>query len=316
MSTTSDTDDGQGSQKEPRHKQFPAVEKHFVASENVKQTYQIHVMCPPQLNPEEKRFPVVYATDANASFDMFKGIAWIIQAAGLVRPFILVGIGYPSHSPIAGERLRGRDFTFAGCPDYFSGLPELDDWTDILSPAPGTPYLGGADAFRAFLAEELVPFIDRHYPSAVGDRTYVGHSMGGGFGLHALVLGGSLFNRYVISSPTLWYTGTTPGGVTYNDHDLLLRPMHEFLSQRKSHQEVKLYVSVGSAEEEEPLLRNWRFVSGFNQLRRAFKAASPDWLAWTAEVLQGESHATAWPIAFIHGIQAVFADSTALSQQR
>jgi predicted alpha/beta superfamily hydrolase len=286
---------------------FPAVQKHFITSKNVAQTYQVHVMCPPQLNRDENRFPAVYATDANASFDMFKGIAWIIQAAGLVPPFILVGIGYPSHSPIAGERLRGRDFTFPGCPDYFSGLPELDAWTDVLSPASGTPHIGGADAFRAFLGEELVPFIDQNYPTILGDRAYIGHSMGGGFGLHTLISGASLFNRYVISSPTLWYNGTTPGGVTYENLDMLLGPIHRFLSETKIQQDIKLYVSVGSAEEEEPLLKNWRLVSGFNRLRDELRAARPQWLNWTAEILHGESHATAWPIAFMHGAQAVFA---------
>jgi len=298
-STPPDTSQGQ--------RYFPPIETHLTRSNYVRQTFKIQVMQPPKKKGEVIRYPVVYATDGNVVFDMFKGIAWLLQAdQRLVRPFILVTIGYPGDSPVAGELLRSRDLTFPGCPNYFAGSEELAGWEGLLAPEPGAKGFCGAEDFQSFLARELFPFIDARYATRPDDRTYFGHSMGGGFGLFTLFTQTHLFRNYICSSPTVMYHGETPTGQRHEDHDVMLRRIREFVAARKSCDAVRLYLSVGTEEQFEPLVANWQFVSSFYRMLSLLKRAAIPGLTLMSEVFAGETHATVWPIAFMHGVQAVF----------
>ncbi|MDB6009724.1 MAG: alpha/beta hydrolase [Gammaproteobacteria bacterium] len=286
---------------------FPAVETHTLRSTHVSQTFQIQVMRPPQIRGKTRRVPVVYVTDGNAAFDMCKGISWLMQGSERESPpFILVAIGYPGDSPCAGALLRGRDFSFPGCPDYLSGLEVLSEWEGIHTPEEGQKSFCGAEDFQRFLAEELIPFIDGKYETVRGDCTYFGHSMGGSFGLFTLFTQPELFRRYVLSSPAISYHGQTPNGAHYEKRDFLLQRARDFVASGKTLDGICLYMSVGTQEQFEPLIANWEFTSGFYRLTALLRKAAIPGLTLMTEALVGESHTTSWPIAFTHGIQAVF----------
>jgi uncharacterized protein len=290
---------------------FPVVETHMLRSTHVSQTFQIQVMRPPQTRGKTRRAPVVYITDGNAAFDMCKGISWLMQGSERESPpFILVAIGYPSDSPCAGTLLRGRDLTFPGCPDYFSGLQVLSEWEGIQAPEEGQKTFCGAEEFQRFIAGELIPFIDEKYETVPGDRTYCGHSMGGSFGLFTLFTQVELFRRYVISSPAISYHGEAPNGIRYENQDFLLQRAREFIASGNTMDNVRLYMSVGTQEQFEPLIANWEFTSSFYRLIAVLRKGAIPGLTLITEALMGETHTTAWPIAFIHGIQAVFGTRT------
>src|SRR6185503_15820742 len=82
---------------------YPPVESHVIHSRFVDQAFWIQVMQPVRVQGETTKFPVVYVTDGNLAFDMFKGFSYLIQSRP--RPqsrFILVGIGYPGDGPYRG----------------------------------------------------------------------------------------------------------------------------------------------------------------------------------------------------------------------
>jgi predicted alpha/beta superfamily hydrolase len=285
---------------------FPPIETHLLPSRHIDQTFRIQVMRPFQDRHERRRFPVVYLTDGNALFDVCKGMAALIQTFKPDSPpFMLVAIGYPSDSPVAGELLRGRDLTFEGCPDFFTGFELFREWQDVLHPQPGTRQFGAADSFQRFVGEELFPFIETRYEAAPGERTYFGHSVGGAFGLFTLFTRPALFSNYIVSSPTVTYCGTTPSGVRYDNHDFLIDRARRFIAAGQPLCGKSVYVSVGTEEEYEPQLLNWRFTSGFYRMVGVLKDATALGLKLTAEALPGETHATACPIAFSHGLRAV-----------
>jgi uncharacterized protein len=285
---------------------FPLGDTHFIRSNHVRQTYKVQVMLPMQRRGETRRFPVVYTTDGNAIFDVFRGLSWLMQAYRPDAPaFILVAIGYPGDAPVTGEILRGRDLTFPGCPNWFSGFEV--PWEGIPAPEDNTKDFGGGEDFRRFIGDELIPFIDEHYETFPGDRTYFGHSVGGAFGLFILFTQTRLFKNYIVSSPALAYHGETAGGMHYDGHDFMLRRAQEFITESKSLAGIRLYMSVGTEEELEPLIANWHFTSSFYRMTAYLRmAAIPD-LKLMTEVFAGETHATVWPLAFMHGVQAVFA---------
>ena len=283
---------------------YPPVATHLIHSKHVAQTFQIQVARPPQKRGESRRVPVVYVTDGNAVFDIFKGISWLMQGFNRDLDFILVAIGYPSDSPFTGELLRGRDLTFPGCPNVFNGLKP--PWDDVFAPEKDTKSFCGAEDFQRFIEEELLLFVDERYETLPGERTYFGHSMGGGFGLFTLFTHVHLFRNYIVSSPTVVYHGETPDGTQYENHNFMLNRARDFVVSSGSLNNIRLYMSVGTEEEFEPLIANWQFVSGFYRLANLLKEAAIPGLNLMTETFPGETHITAWPIAFMHGVRFVF----------
>jgi uncharacterized protein len=281
---------------------FRPVQTHLIRSKYVKQTFKVQVMDPARKRGERVRFPVVYATDGNLAFDALKGISYSIQRSAAPR-FILVGIGYPGDSPLAGELLRARDLTFPGHP---YGRIEHLPIEDVARVEEGSKDFFGAEDFQRFISEELIPFIDGRYDTLAGDRTYYGHSGGGGFGLYTLFTRPELFKNYIISSPNVVFNGEAPGGERYDNYDFLLRDARKFVESGKRLPAIRLYMSVGTAEEFEPGLDRWQLTSGFYRMAAILNGPAVPGLDLMTETLEGETHLTVWPLAFIHGVQAVY----------
>lgn len=284
----------------------PPVESHLITSKYVQQTFKIEVMRPSQRRGETRKYPVVYATDGNMTFDMFKQISNLIQMSEQdAPPFILVGIGYPGDSHHVSRQLRARDFMAPPAPACdMKSLRRV--FEEEILPEDGAKDYNGAEDFRRFISEELVPFIDARYPTIEGDRTYFGHSGGGFFGLYTLFTESSLFRNYIVSSPGLLFHGQGEVTEKYENYDCGAQMVHEFIASGKSLDGIKLYMSVGAEEEFEAAVGLWRLVSGFYQVAKQMKSAAIPGLQLMTEVFQNETHMTVWPIAFTHGVQAVF----------
>jgi predicted alpha/beta superfamily hydrolase len=113
-------------------------------------------------------------------------------------PVILVAIANPgaTDSRALYKESRTRDYT----PVPSAGGAQAAEFRSVS---------GGAERFRAFISKELVPFVQRHFRTDPNDRTIIGHSYGGLFASHAMLAEPSLFRRYIIISPSLWYANRT-----------------------------------------------------------------------------------------------------------
>jgi len=137
-----------------------------------------------------------------------------------------VGIGYPGDALYDVDR-RARDYT----PPALAANHERDD-----------AHYGGADQFLAFVQTELKPLIEARYPIDPHRQTLFGHSHGGLFTLYTLMSEPDAFQNYLAASPSIWW----------NDRQLLEHsgpPLSESNLQSK-----RLWMTVGEAEEPEPLL--------------------------------------------------------------
>lgn len=286
---------------------------HHLRSCYVHQTFKIQVMRPRQGAGNGSRCPVVYVTDGNVVFEMFKSISTLIQMSpNDAPPYILVGIGYPSEAPFAGNRLRVRDFSFPRYPRFT--LPE-PTFEGVMFPETGTKEIDGGEDFQLFIANELIPFIDNAYETLPDDRTYFGHSGGGVFGLFTLFRKPHLFKNYIISSPALSFHGEMPGGFYYENCDFAFDEAREFIANVKSMTGVNLYMSVGSEEEFEERLSQWRLTSSMLRMAAFLNNSNIPGLRVMTEVLPGETHMTVWPMAFIHGVQAIFGTRRVLNDR-
>ncbi|HEX4933574.1 MAG TPA: alpha/beta hydrolase-fold protein, partial [Gemmatimonadaceae bacterium] len=113
----------------------------------------------------------------------------MLGISGEVPPMVVVGVGYPETD--------GRGYT----PAYMANRTR--DYTPTRDA--GMPGGGGSAAFLAFLKDELVPMVESRYRTDPARRGLGGHSLGGLFATYALLHEPSLFARYWIGSPSLWW---------------------------------------------------------------------------------------------------------------
>lgn len=158
------------------------------------------------------KYPVTYLLDGSADEDFihvaglyqFNNFEWINR----VPKSILVGIATVD---------RRRDFTFP---------------TTIESDKKKYPTSGHSDKFMAFIEKELQPFIEKKY-NVNKDRTIIGQSLGGLLATEVLLKKPTLFNNYIIVSPSLWW-----------DNGSLIK--EDFVSIKNTpSQNIKVYIGVG-----------------------------------------------------------------------
>lgn len=144
------------------------------------------------------RYPVIYLLDGSADEDFihvvglvqFNNFSWIDR----VPKSIVVGIANID---------RRRDFTFP---------------SSIGDEKKRFPSTGHSDQFIAFIEKELQPFIEKKY-KANASKMLIGQSLGGLLATEILLKRPTLFNKYVIISPSLWWDN---GSLLNQPSDILL----------------------------------------------------------------------------------------------
>src|SRR5690606_13897695 len=161
--------------------------------------------------PATEKLVVVFVPDGNVLTSLVPATAHL-GSCGRLRSTVVVGISYafgpadPQEAAFQGFARRLTDFTptadepgeIAMASLAAQQLFGMEGWPDDV------PF-GRADAFLAFIDEELKPFLAARYPAAdLADTTVVGHSLGGLFAMHVLLTSPDSFDRYVALDPSPW----------------------------------------------------------------------------------------------------------------
>jgi len=158
-----------------------ATEVHDIWSEEVEDTFRLFIG-PCGDEPEV----TIFVTDGNGLFGLVVDTVRLMQIPALLPSMVVVGIGYPGADTLWDTvEMRTRDLT-----------PTL--W-------PTFPGSGGAERFLGFIHETLFDWVARRYPSSLTSTVYFGHSLGGLFGVHALLTERLSFSHSIISSPSLFW---------------------------------------------------------------------------------------------------------------
>jgi len=158
------------------------------------------------------KYPVIYLLDGSADEDFihivglvqFNSFPWISR----VPKSIVVGIANVD---------RQRDFTYP---------------TTIQDDKKRFPNTGHSNKFIAFIETELQPFIEKKYNTNT-TKTIIGESLGGLLATEILFNKSTLFNKYIIISPSLWW-----------DNASLLNQSPVIL-QNSFSQNTTIYIGVG-----------------------------------------------------------------------
>jgi enterochelin esterase-like enzyme len=127
----------------------------------------VHVSVPPNYAVAKQRYQVTYLLD------------------GQVKAF------YDLTVAAAGYDLLGDVHDYAIPPQIVVGVEQKDRSVDLGR---------NQDAFDRFLAEEVVPFVDREFRT-VPFRTLIGHSLGGRFALNTFCRNPGMFPAVIAISP-------------------------------------------------------------------------------------------------------------------
>lgn len=270
---------------------LPRSELHPMESQSVGDTFRVSIALPTSYESSEDRYPVVYALDANVWgwFGSYTEIARVAAAVEKLPEVIVVGIGYdrPIQELLA---LRARDLT-----------PLQSDAQDarIREAFPGRAdavVSGGADAFLAFLRDELVPYVEARYRADPSRRVLFGHSFGGLFALHVLFREPTVFTDYIIGSPSIWYG------------DEVIFASEQAYADAHTDLPVNAFVSVGSLEErkDDARSRDLAMVSNVEELSRRLRSRGYPGLELETVVFDGETHNGVIPPTFSRGFRFIF----------
>ena len=183
-----------------------------IQSSELKEKRILNIYLPDGYNTNDTtKYAVTYLLDGSADEDFihvvglyqFNNFEWINR----VPKSIVVGIASVD---------RRRDFTFPSTVEI-----EKQKF----------PTTGHSDKFIAFIEKELQPFIQKKY-KANNSKTIIGQSLGGLLATEILFKKPTLFNKYIIISPSLWWDN----GSLLNQSTALLQNVS---------QNTAVYIGVG-----------------------------------------------------------------------
>ncbi len=241
-------------------------EQFALFSSNTQQDYKIYIHLPSSYSRSDTTYPVIYGLDADIGFGMTSEMCTLLPVRKEMPEVIIVGIAYGAYPGQEGNNRR-RDFTPTAVAEY--------------------PTSGGAEKFLHFIRDELIPVIESKYRTNPNDRTLSGASLSGLFSLYVLFQHPDIFNRYKISSPSLWWDN----GVTFE--------FEKKYSEKYSDLPARVFLSVGDVE---------RTVESWQKLVRVLEDRKYKGLKLTTMIFDDAPHLTACILAGGRGIKAVFAD--------
>ena len=190
---------------------------------------------------KDRHYPVLYVLDGRTHFVHTVGSVGFLASQGEIPEMIVVAVA---------STVRVRDFTQTDWPSAWVGG-------------------GGADNFKRFLSNELIPEIDRSYRT---DRFRIlsGHSAGGQFALYCLTTEPSLFHAYFALSPSLDW-----------DENLPQRSLEKSFESTRS---LPAFLYVARSDD------SGRALADYERLVETLKTKSPQGFRWHSQAFPDETH--------------------------
>ena len=220
------------------------IVKDSIYSNVLKEQRKIEVVMPDKYKPGE-RFEVTYVTDGEWNTKIVAQLQRFAQIQ-FMPPNIIVSL---PNTYVGKESNRVRDFTPYKIPD--------------------NKLTGGADDFLSFLKTELIPYIEKKYPTK-GLRTYYGGSLGGVFGLYTFFKEPTLFQSYLLADPAFWWGNGYLMKMAADSLPSLPNPARTLLLTGREGQAFK--------------------EMGIKDMDSIFHAKAPAALHWKTLVYSGETH--------------------------
>lgn len=267
------------------------TEEHEIVSSSLGRTYRIFVSLPSDYRENEAhRYPVLFITDTTYAFPLVRNIGRMVGDKGNgLEEFILIGLSYASGD--TSQYSRRRDYT----------PTPRGPRSAITSDMPGLPVLHGeAEAYRLFLRDEVFPVVASNYRADMDRKVFAGHSYGGLLGAHMLLTEPSMFQKYILSSASLWW-----------DRRFMFQREQDYAGQHKD-LPADVFLSIGSYETLNPASDDPRYMTEVDMLRdmqrfeKRLKSRGYRSLRVESTVIAEEDHLSVYPAAIGRGLRWAF----------
>ena len=241
--------------------------------------YQVFVSLPAAYAEHpDRRYPVLYVTDADYAFPVVRSIARRLNVEGpAVEEFILVGLSYALGED--GMTSRRRDYT-PTTPRH--GKPEAGDLH------------GEGAAYATYLRDEVIPLVASRYRSEERRRMLLGHSYGALLGAQIMFSQPELFSGYILGSPSFWY-----------DRNVMTGFERDY-AKANDNLSASVYMYIG--EYESPAFgKRYDMVSDARAMASALTSRNYPSLRLQLDVLDDEDHLSVAPRGFTHGLKYLMA---------
>jgi predicted alpha/beta superfamily hydrolase len=219
-------------------------ERFHFESKVLNETRRYIVHKPSGYDFSNERYAVIVLLDGDANISHVSASADLLAQTGRAMPMIVVGIENTD---------RQRDLT-----------PPI---TRNLNDHPSGK-VGGAKRFLSFIADELIPHLDRTYRTRP-TRILIGHSYGGLFVVYTLFNRPDVFKAYIAVSPSLWW-----------DDQAMAKQADKFVAE---HKDLRAAMYMTMANEDGPMLGGAQKVIGS-------LASAPGTISATFQHWPEESH--------------------------
>jgi hypothetical protein len=249
--------------------------RHMLPSAILGEAREINVRLPASYADAgaNRRYPVLFVLDGGVDQDFphIAGLAQHGEISGTFDEFITVGIA---------TKRRIWELTF----------PTRDERYTAYYRAHGQPVEfasgGGSDQFRRFIAEEVIPFLDKKYRTG-GRRVFMGESLAAFFVVDTLLRRPALFDDYVAISPSLWWNREELG-----DRAAAMLRSHDYSGRR-------LYLTMAN---EGGTMRR-----GLDKLVAALRTPAAGALKWTwVDRAASEHHGSLYHIAALDALRTLY----------
>jgi predicted alpha/beta superfamily hydrolase len=241
--------------------------------------YEVFVSLPASYETSpQRRYPVLYVTDADYAFPIIRQIARRVNLDGpVIEEFILVGLSYSRGDN--GTVSRNRDYTPTENGPRSSSLVH-----------------GGGPAYQTYLKTQALPFVENRFRVDPARRILLGHSYGSLLGAQILFTDPGLFHAYVLGSPSFWYDKRHIMGMEAD--------------YARTHRDLPadVFMYIGGWEVPGPDRRNTSgadMVADVHTMERTLKSRAYPGLTVRSTVLADEDHLTVAPVGFTRALMAV-----------
>lgn len=267
----------------PERYALPDTAVHAAPDTATGRRYEVWVALPPSYAENDRRYPVVFTTDADYGFPLIRSLRRRVGAKGRnLEDFILVGLSYGVGE--ASMPSKRRDYTPS---DPFARPGAPADAYDRDS------VYGQAAAYRDYIERDVFPLIAREYRADMDRKVYVGHSLGGLFGSYVLLTKPTMFRHYILGSPSLWF----------DRHRLF--DLEADYAKRHRALPANVFLSIGAYEttgDGPRYFENTDMVGDMARFERVLESRGHSGLRIESEVLPDEDHLTVLPRTITHGL--------------
>lgn len=266
-------------QSSPKNEVHPRItlertELRILHSDIVEQDYELEISLPFNYSKDSTKYPVIFLLDPSVQFLMMRSYTDDRAFNQAIPKVIIVGIGYGGEGFNKFQNFsvgRLRDYT----PIKDTKIEESNNkYWERMGVKDINVITGGAPLFMEFIRKELFPFMESNYRIDTKDRMLCGYSFGGLFALYSLFHDSSLFNKYLIGSPSIWYKD----GISFEYES----------NYAKTHGDLKAEVFMSSGGLEKETAENMKKMANLLNSRN-YKN-----LKLNTRIFENESHSTSF----------------------